>query len=158
MAEALIEVLHPSWHKLVEVAVRRPARGFIDVVLGRAAGPVIATELHSELRRLEQQIRWAHEKAASLPSADAWTFLTQGSGDSEVSRLLVLRSTRTARDLARDCALTLAAAYPARTEDAVAALVKPDRPWPGAALVWADVAKGKARILPTPPRGVAFGR
>jgi hypothetical protein len=102
MAEALLEVLHPSWHKLIEVGVRRPARGFIDVVLGRAAGPVITTELHSELRRLEQQIRWAQDKAVSLPSADAWTFLTQGSGNAEVSRLLVLRSTRTARDLARD--------------------------------------------------------
>jgi hypothetical protein len=158
MAEALLAVLHPSWHKVTEVAVRRPARGFIDIVLGRAGGPVIATELHSELRRLEQQIRWAHEKAASLPSADEWTFLTQGSADAEVSRLLVLRSTRTARDLARDYALTLAAAYPARTDDAVAALVEPDRSWPGAAIIWADITKGRARILPTPPRGVALGR
>jgi transcriptional regulator with XRE-family HTH domain len=158
MSEALLEIVHPSWHRLVEVAVRRPARGFIDVVLGRAGGPVIATELHSELRRLEQQIRWAHDKAASLPSADAWTFLTQGSGDEEVSRLLVLRSTRATRDLARDYASTLATAYPARTQDAVEALVQPDRPWPGAALIWADVAKGTARILPTTPRSLSFGR
>ena len=158
MAEALLEMVHSSWHKLVEVAVRRPARGFIDVVLGRADGPVIATELHSELRRLEQQIRWSQDKATSLPSADDWTFLTHGSGNAEVSRLLVLRSTRTTRELARDYALTLAAAYPARTEDAVEALAQPDRAWPGAALIWAEVINGRARILPTPPRSVAFGR
>jgi hypothetical protein len=158
MAEALLAIVHPSWHRLVEVAVRRPARGFIDVVLGRTDGPIIATELHSELRRIEQQIRWADDKAASLPSADAWTFLTHGSGNAAISQLLVLRSTRATRDLARSYALTLAAAYPARAEDAVEALIQPDRAWPGAALIWADVADGKARILPTPPRSVAFGR
>jgi hypothetical protein len=45
-----------------------------------------------------------------------------------------------------------------RTEDAVEALTRPDRTWPGAALIWAEAANGRARILPTPPRSVAFGR
>jgi len=158
MVEALLEMVDPSWHKLVEVAVRRPARGSIDVVLGRALSPVIATELHSDLRRLEQQLRWASEKAASLPSADAWTLLTEGGSNVEISRLLVLRSTRTTRDLARAFARTLGTAYPARTDEPVAALVHADRPWPGAALIWADVTSDLARILPTPPRGLDQGR
>jgi len=158
MVEALLEILDPSWHKLVEVAVRRPARGSIDVVLGRALSPVIAAELHSDLRRLEQQLRWASEKAASLPSADAWAFLTEGGSNAEISPLLVLRSTRTTRDLARAFERTLATAYPARIDEAVAALVHADRPWPGAALIWTEVTNDRARILPTPPRGVPLGR
>jgi hypothetical protein len=158
MVEALLEIVHSSWHRLVEVAVRRPARGSIDVVLARAPGPVVAAELHSELRRLEQQLRWATDKASSLPSADAWTFLAEGRFSVEISQLLVLRSTRATRDLARAFPMTLTAAYPARTEDAVAALVHPDRPWPGAALIWAEVTHGRGRILPTPPRGVTLGQ
>jgi transcriptional regulator with XRE-family HTH domain len=158
MAEALLDAVDPSWHKLVEVAVRRPARGYIDVVLVRNPGPIVAVELHSELRRLEQHLRWASDKAASLPSAEAWTFLTDGAERREVSRLLVLRSTRSNRELARSYPTTLAAAYPARTADAAAAHTQPDVAWPGPAVVWAEVDARRARILPQPPRGVLFGR
>jgi transcriptional regulator with XRE-family HTH domain len=158
MVEALLETIDPSWHRLVEVPVRRPARGSIDVVLARAPGPIIAVELHSELRRLEQQLRWASEKAASLPSAEAWTFLTDGAERREISRLLVLRSTHLTRELARTFPTMLSAAYPARTEDAVAALTQPGEPWPGAAVLWAQVDAQGARILPGPPRGVLVGR
>ena len=51
----------------------------------------------------------------------------------------------------------IAAAYPARAADAVASLTA-DRPWPGAALLWANVELGHARILDGPPRGVTVGR
>lgn len=157
MVEALLEILHPSWHRLVEVTVHRPSRGAIDVVLGRLRSPVVAVELHSDLRRLEQQIRWAADKSESLPSAEAWSFLSAAAQPGPASRLLVLRSTRAMRDLARSFERTLHAAYPARTSDAVRALIEPEVAWPGAAIIWAEVASGRTRILPTPPRGVTLG-
>ena len=49
-----------------------------------------------------------------------------------------------------------AAAYPARAADAIAALTA-RRPWPGAALLWANVERGEARILDGPPRGSPSG-
>lgn len=158
MTEALLARVDPSWRQLLEVAVTRPARGFIDLVLARPTDPVLAVELHSELRRLEQQVRWASDKAGSLPSAPEWSFLSEGRPDVGISRLLILRSTRATRDLANSFAQTLAAVYPARTEDAVAALVRPDVAWPGAAVVWAEVRGSSCRILETPPRSVRLGR
>ena len=60
MVEALLRSLDPGWKAHVEVPVSRPARGVIDVVLERRdAGLLIAAEAYSELRRLEQQIRWS---------------------------------------------------------------------------------------------------
>jgi len=71
--EALLAVLHPRWRAYPEIAVRRPSRGWIDVGLHDARGRIIlATEIQSELRRLEQLIRWSAEKAASLPSWEGW--------------------------------------------------------------------------------------
>ena len=75
-----------------------------------------------------------------------------------VNRLLVLRSTPGTRDLARRFSETLRAAYPARAADALAAIETPDRPWPGAALLWAEVDSRGARILGGPPRGIDVGR
>ena len=158
MVEALLRVTHPSWHRLVEVSVHRPARGTIDLVLSRGGSPVVASEFHSELRRVEQQLRWAMDKAESLPSADAWTFLAAEAEPEPPSRLLVLRSTRALRDLASSFEQTLRAAYPETTEDAVRALTEPGVRWPGAAIIWAEVAADRTRILPTPPRGVRLGR
>jgi transcriptional regulator with XRE-family HTH domain len=158
MAEALLEVLDQSWHRLVEVTVHRPSRGTIDTVLARPQAPVIAVELQSELRRLEQQIRWAADKAESLPSAEAWSFLAAEAAPGPASRLLVLRSTRAMRDLARSFEQTLRSAYPARTSDAYRALTQPHATWPGAAIIWADVSADRTRILPAPPRGVTLGR
>jgi transcriptional regulator with XRE-family HTH domain len=158
MVEAVLEILDPTWRKLVEVTVYRPSRGTIDLVLARPIAPVIAGEIHSELRRLEQQLRWANDKAEALPSADAWSFLAAESAPGPVSRLLVLRSTRANRDLARSFERTLQTAYPGRPEDAVRALRAADRVWPGPSIIWAEVAGGRARILDGPPRGVALGR
>ncbi len=83
MSEALLASLHPRWRAQPEVPVYRPVRGVIDLVLTDAtAHLVVPTELQSELRRVEQQIRWSVQKAdalavdaASLPatvSAACW--------------------------------------------------------------------------------------
>ena len=157
IGEALLAILDPGWRRLLEVSVYRPARGTIDTVLARPGSPVVAVEIHSQLRRLEQQVRWAADKAEALPSAAAWTFLEADAASTSISRLLVLRSTRATRELARTFEQTLRAAYPARTSDAVRCLREPDVAWPGAAIIWADVAAGSTRILDGPPRGVSLG-
>jgi hypothetical protein len=127
--------------------VTRPARGFIDLVFDEPAQAVIvATEVQSRLDRLEQQIRWAQDKAQSLPSADLWQFLT---GTPTISRRLVLRSTVATRELARRFRATLEAAYPARTIDVHRALIEGDVRWPGAGILWADVRGDTARISTT---------
>lgn len=154
MIEVLLRRLHPIWRAHLEVPVVRPARGVIDVVLER--GPddlLIAAEAYSELRRLEQQIRWSAEKAASLGSSDL-----VGPGPlPTVSRLLVLRSTATTRELARQFQATLHAAYPARTCDILAALVD-GSPWPGAGIAWIRIDGDRIELLAGPPRGVPLGR
>ena len=59
-----------------EVAVHRPSRGWIDAVLHEPRERlVVASELQSELRRLEQMVRWQAAKADSLPSWDGWPHL-----------------------------------------------------------------------------------
>lgn len=158
MVEALLREAHPSWKRLVEVPVWRPARGVIDAVVSRPGEVVVAIEVHSELHRLEQQIRWAGEKADALPSADAWSMLLAGAPTVPVSRMLVLRSTRANRDLANAFESTIRAAYPAKAADAVRALRDASVPWPGSALVWAEATTAGARILDRPPRSVRVGR
>ena len=104
MSEALLRELHPRWRPTPEVPVYRPVHGVIDLVLEERDGSAtVATELHSQLRRLEQQIRWQTQKADALAThADQ-----QGRS---VSRLLVLRNTQAIRDAVRAGAATLAAA------------------------------------------------
>lgn len=150
MLEALLVDLHPRWRPDVEVPVRNPVHGVIDAVLhDLAASLAIATEVQSDLRRLEQQIRWSREKA------DALATLLPGT---HVSQLLVLRSTVRTRELARQYEATLRAAFPARTEDAIAALTSPDAPWPGHAIVWSHLHGSRATLMRHPPPGVALGR
>ena len=121
--------------RVTEVAVRRPARGWIDLVLHDAlAAQVVAVEIQSELRRLEQLIRWSGEKAASLPS---WEGYARIGSVATTFRLLVVRRTRATRTIARDFASQLAVAYPAHPEDALAALTDGGS-WPGDALLWVD--------------------
>jgi transcriptional regulator with XRE-family HTH domain len=159
IVEALLRTAHADWKRLVEVPVWRPARGVIDLVLVRQGEIVVATEVQSELRRLEQQIRWGREKAESLPSAEAWPMIAAGRPDQPISQALVHRTTRTNRDLARDFESTLRSAYPGRTAEAIAALRNPAVPWPGATVIWAEVTStGIARMLDVPPRGVRLGR
>jgi hypothetical protein len=144
MLEALLRNLHPRWHAFTEVAVRRPSRGWIDAVFHEPRdGLAVATELQSELRRLEQLIRWSGEKAASVPSWDRWDSL----GDEpRIDRLLVVRRTRTTREIAAAHVRQLRIAFPAHPDDALAALTA-TAPWPGPALVWAVVDGRGARLV-----------
>jgi transcriptional regulator with XRE-family HTH domain len=156
ITEALVRILDPRWTRLLEVPVHRPARGVIDVVVhDQPAGVVVATEVQSELRRLEQQVRWSNEKAESLPSADFWRFVE---GSPRIDRLLLLRSTRSNRRLAERFGETLRVAYPSNPIDAYQALSSPDVPWPGSALLWAEVDRDQAKILDHRPRNVSVGR
>ena len=158
MVESLVRVVHARWRPMPEVPVTRPARGVIDLVLADRATPLlVASEMQSELRRLEQQIRWHREKEASLPSSAAWREAARGD-EPATSRLLVLRSTRQLRELATSYEATLRAAYPARTRDVLDALIGPAPVWPGAGIVWMRVESGRAELLDGPPRGVRLGR
>jgi transcriptional regulator with XRE-family HTH domain len=149
MIECLIRALHPRWARSPEVQVAK-ARGRIDLALGLRTGDLaIACEAHSEFRAMELILRRLHEKTAAL--AELGTF------GSLASSLLVVRSTARTRDVARLYEATFAAAFPARTADAVAALTG-SAPWPGAAIVWMEVEAGRARLLDRPPRSVRLGR
>jgi transcriptional regulator with XRE-family HTH domain len=151
MSEALLRALHPGWRVTPEVPVYRPVHGVIDLVLEERAGSTtVATELHSQVRRVEQQIRWQMQKGDALATQPD----QQGRS---VSRLLVLRNTQATRDVVRAGAATLPAAYPARTVDAVAAL-REGTPWPGPTVVWMGMDGGRAIVLDTPPRGITVGR
>lgn len=158
IVEELVRVSRDAWKPMVEVAVWRPARGVIDLVLARPGEIAIACEVHSEVRRLEQLLRWAATKAESLPSCRSWSMLTSGEPSVPISRLLALRSTRANRDLARAFEATLRSAFPARSAEAIVALADARRPWPGHVLVWAEVGSTGARLLPGPPRTVGVGR
>jgi len=155
VVEALISSAHARWQPVPEVAVYSPVRGVIDLVLvDRLTPTLIAVEVHSTIRRLEQQLRWAAEKADALPSSRVWGELHQ---PVTIARVLVLRSTRTTRDLARRFPATFAAAYPIPAGEALAALAH-GLAWPGDAIIWSDTTSSAARLLPNPPRGVPFGR
>jgi transcriptional regulator with XRE-family HTH domain len=151
IVEELVRIAHPRWRRLTEVPVYTPARGRIDLVLhDPQPAVVVAMEVHSQVRRLEQQLGWARMKAESLPSADFWRFADSPT----VGQLLVVRSTRATRELARRFEATLRAAFPASVADAFATLVG-SSPWPGDGLLWADVTGDAVRIprSPTARRG-----
>ena len=153
----LVRIANGRWRKFPEVPVYRPDRGVIDLVLHEPDERVlVATEVESELRRLEQEIRWANQKALALPSADVYAFAATHE-ETSISRLLVVRVTSSTLAVAREYAHLLSASYPASTAAAHAALVG-TAPWPGAAILWADVSAGLARIRSSPPRGVDVGR
>jgi hypothetical protein len=155
IVEELLRIAHPRWRCMTEVPVYRPARGRIDVVFhDSAAGEIVSSEVHSQVRRLEQQLGWARLKADSLPSAEFWRFLD---AVTTVGQLLVLRSTRATRELARHFEATLRTAYPIPAFQVHQALTGTD-PWLGNGLLWADVTGDTVRILDRPPRGVQFGR
>jgi len=135
-------VLHPRWQPFPEVASaseprldrRRPARPTERIL--------VASEIQSEMRRIEQLVRWSGEKAAALPSWDGWAHL----GGPTVSRLMIVRRTRATRAAGVAFANQLRAAFPAHPDDALAALTGPT-PWPGPALVWAVVDQRGARLV-----------
>jgi transcriptional regulator with XRE-family HTH domain len=142
--EALLRQLQARWRPFPEVAVRSPSRGWIDAVLhDAAAGTIVATEIQSDLRRLEQLLRWFPEKVASLPSWDGWAHL---GSVATTSQLLIVRSTKATRAIGREFERQLAAAYPAHPADAIAALTGTTA-WPGAALVWAEIERDRVRFI-----------
>lgn len=150
MIEALLRALDPRWIATPEFAVPR-AHGVVDLLLTLRGGTLaLACECHSELRRLEHVLRRSSEKAAALEEP--------GPTDRTVSRLLLLRSTIGTREVARLYESTLAAAYPARSGDALAALRSSTADWPGAAIIWVRLEGGRAELLDGAPRGVRVGR
>ena len=151
ITDALLGVSHARWARHLEVSVTKPDRGVIDLVLTEEnAGDIVATEIQGQLRRVEQQLRWAGQKADSLASAAGWPW---GVREPRVSRLLVLRSTAETRALVRGLSELFRAAYPVSGEGAWRALTSGRERWPGNALLWAEVAGGRARILDGAPRG-----
>ena len=124
--------------------MRRPSRGWIDAVLhDPREGVVVAVEVQSELRRLEQLVRWSSEKAAALPSWDGWASLGE---ELRTSQLLLVRRTRASKATASAFSTQLRVAYPAHPDDAYAALIG-SVPWAGAALVWARVDRTHAHLV-----------
>jgi transcriptional regulator with XRE-family HTH domain len=155
--EALLRELHPRWKRFVEVPVYRPVRGVIDLVVhDPVAGQVVAVEIQSELRRLEQLLRWSNQKRDALPSAEIWRFAAMKTAPA-VSSVLLVRSTRATRAVAMAHPALLAEVFPARAVDTHAALTT-QAPWAAAGVLWAVVESGRARILDRPPRGVSAGR
>lgn len=158
MVEAMLRILHPRWARFPEVPVQSPVRGVIDLVVAdESASLLVAAEFHSQLRRLEQQIRWAREKADSLASTSITELIVGRTRPASVSRLLVLRSTRATRMLATQFESTLAAAYPARTADLIASLTS-EAAWPGAGIVWIRLDGRRTHVMEGPPPGVRLGR
>jgi transcriptional regulator with XRE-family HTH domain len=146
IAEALLAIVHPSHTAYLEIAVRQPSRGWIDLAIHDPhSRTFVATEIQSELRRLEQIVRWSSEKAASLPSWEGWPQL---GARPTISKLLIIRDTRATRAVAREFRRTLSTAYPADPDDALAAL-SGGNPWPGDAILWAKVGTqpGMTRIF-----------
>jgi hypothetical protein len=131
----------------------------IDLVLhDPIASEIVATEIQSEIRRFEQQQRWANEKAAALLRGSDLPLLATSTKAPRVSQLLVVRNTASTRALANDLEASFQTAYPARSEDAYLALLTGTHPWPGNAILWATVDGSGVEILREPPRGVRVGR
>ena len=151
--DALIAIAHEDWRRRLEVGVNRPARGVIDAAFhDPPCRDVVATEVQGQLRRVEQQLRWAGLKADSLPSASGWPWVEGATP--RVHRLLVLRSTVATREIVRSLPELFRAAYPVKERDAFESLTREAKPWPGNAMLWADLDGKTARILEGPPRGV----
>jgi transcriptional regulator with XRE-family HTH domain len=158
MLGALLGILHQRWRRRPEVAVYKPVRGVIDLVLEeRMDRLIVACEAQSDLRRLEQQVRWSRAKADALRETLGPEALRGDAAERVVGRLLLLRSTARTRAIVAEYAQFMAAAYPARTSDAYAALVG-EAPWRADALVWCRVERGEAVVLDRPPRGITVGR
>ena len=142
--ELTLAKVHPRWLRYTEVAVRKPARGWIDLMLHDPIERVaVATEIQSELRRLEQLVRWSAEKADSLASWDGWMRLYP---EPATSQLLLVRRTRSTIAVAREFARQLRVSYPAHPDDALASLTG-TAPWPGPALVWVVLEGVRSRLV-----------
>jgi hypothetical protein len=145
MLETLLGHASPRWQRYLEAGVLRPDKGWIDAVLhDPSAHRLVCTELQSELRRLEQMIRWHAAKARSIKT---WEGFDRLGDDPAVSQLLVIRRTRANLAVVREFPRQLRTQYPAHPDDAIAALAGTE-PWPGAALVWMQVDGAGAQFVP----------
>ena len=87
IVEELLRVAHARWHTYTEVPVYRPARGRVDIVYhDPAAVLMVASEVHSQINRVEQQLGWANLKVDLLPSADLWRLADARPGREPASR------------------------------------------------------------------------
>jgi transcriptional regulator with XRE-family HTH domain len=155
MLAELVSLVGRRWRAQPEVPVYHPVRGVIDLVLEDVPnGTIVACEAQSELRRLEQQLRWSRMKADALASSRVGP---EGQTARHVGRLLLLRSTTRTRAAVARYADLVATAYPVRAADAFAALAG-SATWPGDALLWSRVEGDRASILDRPPRGITVGR
>jgi transcriptional regulator with XRE-family HTH domain len=160
MIESFVRSAHPRWRRFLEVPLNPPIRGVIDAVIHDPTEPtLIAVEAHSEIRRLEAQVRWANEKARALLDTELAGVASAASGQSvTVSTLLLLRSTSATRELSRRFEETLHVAYPARSADIHEAVAHRGT-WPGSGILWVDVRADSVRLLSRPPPpGVRLGR
>jgi hypothetical protein len=159
IAEACLRIVHVRWKRFLEVVVHRPVRGMVDTVLhDPVQAVVVAGEIHTEVRRWEQLLRWSREKADALLTGSELPLATTSTRPPRVSKLLILRSTAATRAFAREFEANLRTAYPAPSADAYAALTTATAPWPGNAVLWANVNGRTAEILAQPPRGIRVGR
>jgi transcriptional regulator with XRE-family HTH domain len=155
MLEAILADLHARWVARLEIPVWRPARGVIDLVLrDRLTGDLVAGEGQSLLHAVEAQLRHAHEKTDSLPSASGWPWQDRIDAP-RTCRLLVLRSCPAMHDLVRALPMTFRTAYPGDTREAVAALRGATQRFPDAAIVWVSVDGARTRLLDGLPRALA---
>jgi transcriptional regulator with XRE-family HTH domain len=150
IAEALLREIGPRWRAWPEIGVRQPVRGWIDVVLTDSeSGTIVATEIETSPRRLEQMIRWAGAKADALPSTGQWPFGIANVTPT-VNRLLIFRETRANKDLAAEFDATLGAAYPADPWQALASLTG-EATWPGSSRLWARDRRDRGiELVPVP--------
>lgn len=150
IAESMLGSVHGRWARFSEIAVRHPARGWIDLGLhDPVPGDFVATEIESDLHRIEQLIRWSEAKAAALPSWEGWAHLGVRTAP---SRLLVVRDTRTNREVAGTFRQLLRTSYPADPRDALASILGVGS-WPGPSLLWATrdrLVVGKYRLIARP--------
>ena len=127
IAEALLKLAHPRWRRFLEVPVYRPVRGVVDVVLHDPDEPiVVAGEIQSGIRRVEQQLRWHNLKADGLRAGSELPLR-----GAPISQMLVLRDTVANRRLVETFRETFATAYPADPAAAIAALTRATTRWPG---------------------------
>jgi transcriptional regulator with XRE-family HTH domain len=151
MIEGLLRIAHPRWVRFTEVVVRRPIRGIIDLVLCDLDEPIlVAGEAHSQVRRLEQQQRWANQKADAVLGGSDLPLLRDGGPPPPVSKLLILRDTTLHRRLASDFRETIRAGYPADPRAAYDALTGRSR-WPGPAVLWVRVRGAAVEVLRDAP-------
>ena len=147
MLEGLLRILHTRWKRFLEVPVFRPVRGVVDLVLHDPLEAVaIASEAHSLIRRVEQQLRWHNLKGEGLVGGSQLPLR-----GASVSQLLLLRDTPANDRLVSTYKETFRTQYPADPRIALSALTSADVPWPGAAMLWAKI-DGTAVVIRAHPR------